>query len=538
MKGNGMNRLKKTAMTLCIAVSLSGVQSVWAVEEQPIAKGENGQWLTSVQLHAGTGELGETDGMASDATFRSPNRLLLLEDGSVLISDEKNQLIRKLNNGQVETFAGAVIGFDNYGYPTGALVDGDTGKSLFREPAGMAADSEGNVYVADAGNHAIRKIDKVGKVTTIAGHGILGHEDGKGDAASFYFPQDVAAAADGTLYVADTLNHSIRKITSDGTVTTISGVPNRAVTLSPGQADFAGDYRDGTISEALFNEPSGLVLDEKGNLYVSDKGNQRIRYIDFDNDRVSTVAGASVASAESIYEWGGLHAPGGFADGAADQALFNFPKGIALTKEGGLLIADSLNHSIRYLFDGQVTTIAGDIGQYSGKKDGIDRYSGLQAPSDVAVLSDGSVLVADAYNNSLRLITPYRLSADLASEDTLKVFKDDKRIEFDTDPEISNGRTMVPVRAITEALGFEVKFDDEAQMVQLILGDEAIELYLGETRMRKLVQNKLEKETTIDASPYIKNDRTYVPLRFFSEELGLDVQWVGEYRAVILRDRT
>jgi sugar lactone lactonase YvrE len=534
MKGNGMNRLKKTAMTLCIAVSLTGVQNVWAAEDQPIAKGENGQWLTTVQLHAGTGELGETDGAANAATFRSPNGLLLLEDGSVLVSDEKNQLIRRLHNGQVETFAGVVIGFDNYGYPTGAWVDGDTETSLFREPAGMDADSEGNIYVADAGNHAIRKIDKEGKVTTIAGHGIIGHEDGKGDAASFYFPQDVAAAADGTLYVADTLNHSIRKITSDGTVTTISGVPNRAVSLSPGQADFAGDYRDGTISEALFNEPSGLALDEKGNLYVSDKGNQRIRYIDFDNDRVSTVAGASMASAESIYE-GWLHAPGGFADGDADQALFNFPKGIALTKEGGLFIADSLNHSIRYLYEGRVTTIAGDIAQYSGKKDGIDRYSGLQSPSDVAVLPDDTVLVADAYNNSLRLITPYRLAAALKEEETLKIFKDEKRIEFDTDPEISNGRTMVPVRAITEALGFEVKFLGEEQIVQLSQGDKTIELYVGQTKMRKLVANQVEKETAIDASPYIKNDRTYVPLRFFSEELGLDVQWIGEYRAVILR---
>jgi sugar lactone lactonase YvrE len=530
-----MSYMKKIALTLSLVTALSGASSAFAAGTDAIVRGENGQWLTHVELLAGTGELGFDDGAAAVSTFRTPNRLLAMPDGSVLISDQKNHLIRQWNGKDIQTHSGVVLEQDSLGHAIGALIDGKAGESLFQLPEGIAVDQQGNVYVADAGNHAIRKIDKNGQVSTLAGNGVIGINDGKGKAASFYYPTDVVVTADGTLYVADTLNHAIRKVTADGMVTTISGVSQRIVSPFPEIKDYAGDFKDGKLSEALFNEPTGLELDARGNLYVSDKGNQRIRYIDFAKGEVTTVAGSAQHSSSRMYEENGLFAPGGFADGKASEALFNHPKGIALTEEGGLLIADSMNHSIRYLQDGQVTTVAGDSSQYSGKSNGIDRYARLQAPSDVAVLADGTIMVADAYNNTLRQIVPYRLPISLAEEEGLKVFHGEERIEFDTEPEISNGRTMVPVRAITEALGFEVEFNDEAMSLQLIQGNEAIELYIGKPGMTKLVDAQAVKETTIDAAPYIKNDRTYVPLRFFSEELGLDVQWIGDYRAVIVR---
>lgn len=189
-------------------------------------------------------------------------------------------------------------------------MDGASDLSLFSGPQGIATDAQGNVYVADTGNHSIRKIDPSGNVSTIAGDGVLGKEDGPGSKARFNSPLDVAVAADGTVYVADTLNHAIRSISPSGQVTTLNAASGRAVEVSPGQAAPAGDFADGALAQAKFNEPSGLALDGKGNLYVSDAGNQRIRYIDLQQGTVTTAAGSG--KAEALKD---LYVPGGFATG-------------------------------------------------------------------------------------------------------------------------------------------------------------------------------------------------------------------------------
>jgi sugar lactone lactonase YvrE len=491
----------------------------------------NGQLMADVSTFAGIGDFKYSNGAALSAGFRSPSGVLALADGTVLVGDSRDHLIRKISAGQVTTFAGPelVINLNGQGFPTGGLLDGRATESFFDEPIGLAEDGRGNVYVADSGNHSIRKISSSGQVTTLAGNGIFGNADGKGSDARFNHPSDVAVAADGTVYVADTLNHQIRKVTADGTVSTLNEASDRGIQVTPGVAVIAGDYKDGKLKEAKFNEPSALAIDAKGNLFVSDTGNQRIRYIDLNSGVVTTVAGTGATATDALY------AIGNYADGEALNASFDFPKGIAVTSEGGLLIADSLNHSIRYLLDGKVSTLAGTT--FTGEANGVESNASLYNPADVAIAPDGTILVADAYNNKIRKITPYRLPDSLPSDDRIKVVYGGQVISFKAQPEISDGRTMVPIRAISEALGYEVKYTEQNALktVQLTKGDVTIELYIDKTGIKRAEKNKAATFQTTDAAPYVKQNLTYVPIRFFAEQAGLDVQWDQTHRTAIIR---
>lgn len=520
---------------LAASLLLGGTTAFGAGIDQAVIGGE-GQPLSEVTTAAGKGDLGETNGKAADSSFRAPWSLLPIADGSVLVADARSHLIRKLSGSEVSAYAGITIGKDDYSYPVGGMLDGKASAAVFHQPKGLAADKDGNVYVADMENHAVRKIGKDGSVTTLAGSGVLGNQDGKGKDAAFYMPQDVAVAADGTVYVADTLNHAIRKITADGTVTTLNALSVRGVEVTPGQLVTAGDYADGALKSAKFNEPAGLALDARGNLYVSDSGNQLIRYIDLSAGTVSTVAGDSTTK----YGKTDMYAAGDFADGEAGKARFNFPKGIAVTADGGLLIADALNHSVRYLKDGIVRTIAGQKDNAGGSRDGTERYAGLHHPSDVAVLNDGSILVADAYNNKIRKITFYDLPAGITSDGTIKVVYGGSKINFDALPEFSNGRTMVPVRIITETLGFKVMFNEDTatgeRTVDLSKDGATIRLTIGKEEMKRIAQDSTVASMQMDVAPYIKSDLTYVPVRFFAEGLGLNVEWHEATSTVILRE--
>ena len=333
------------------------------------------------QTIAGAGTVGDADGPARSASFRQPMGIAVHTDGTAYIADSTNQLIRKIANDTVSTYAGLTISRDAKGFPEGTLLDGPLNQSMFQQPQGLDIDREGNLYVADAENHSIRKITPQG-VVTVAGDGVQGHQDGREEKARFHSPADVAVANDGTIYVADTLNHVIRKITPKGRVTTLNSLSERIVELSSGYVERAGDYRDGKLSEAKFNEPTGIALDAQGNLYVSDSGNQRIRYIDLKNETVATVAGET----SLVYPQGNLYAEGANEDGEAGKAKFRFPKGIAVTAEGGLVIADSVNHAIRYLYGGRVITLA----------------SSFDTPVDVDVDNRGNIWVVDSGANVIQ----------------------------------------------------------------------------------------------------------------------------------------
>jgi len=491
--------------------------------------------LTSVSVFAGSGDFEDWDGAASEASFRMPQGIAVLRDGSVLVAEGNNHLIRQIANGQVSTYAGLMLKTDANGSPSGGWNDGTRSTAAINAPSGIDTDAAGNIYIADSENHAIRKISTDGTVSTVAGDGVLGLKDGAGSEARFYHPQDVAVAADGTLYVADTLNHAIRRITPDGQVATLNAPSDRAIEVAAGYAVPAGDYADGKLAESKFNEPTSIAIDDKGNLYVSDTGNHLIRYMDLTEGTVTTAAGLSPGE-QPVYEQGALYAAGGYADGSSSEARFYSPRGIALTEEQGLIIADSLNHTIRYFVNGQVSTIAGVPAQF-GQLDGINGHNLLHHPTDVAVLPDGNVLIADSYNNQIRELEWYKLPGDLPENDQVKVVFENQIIPFDAQPEIVQGRTMVPVRALSEKMGYEVGFENNERTIELVKGDVKLRLQVGSRVIAaENVATGTQEQLEIEGAPYIKAGRTYVPLRFFSEAFGADVTWDGTARTVILRE--
>ena len=239
------------------------------------------------------GAAGSADGTGSAARFRDPRGVAVDSAGNVYVADYSNHTIRKITPaGVVSTLAGLA------GNP--GSDDGTGNAARFSQPAGVAVDSAGNVYVADTFNHTIRKITSAGMVSTLAGlAGSLGSEDGPVSGARFNHPYGVAVdSASGNVYVADSANHTIRKITPAGVVSTLAGLAG-----NPGSADGIG-------SAARFNSPYGVAVDSAGNVYVADSHNNTIRKI--------TPAGA-------VSTLAGLAGMVGSADGTGSAARFNFP---------------------------------------------------------------------------------------------------------------------------------------------------------------------------------------------------------------------
>lgn len=263
-------------------------------------------------LAGNSGLAGSTDGTGTAAQFRGPAGVAIGPDGIIYVADGANNTIRKVTSaGVVTTLAGSpgVTGSSN----------GTGSSASFFAPVGVAIDSIGTVYVADRGNNLIRKITSSGVVTTLAGSGAAGSANGVGTQASFNYPQGVALDANGNLFVADSGNSSIRKITPGGVVTTLAG------SGSPGKAD-------GIRSSASFDRPYSLVVDTiSNNVYVADTNNNTIRTIS-PTGVVSTVAGTGQV---------------GNVNGIASQASFYYTEGVAMDQNGNLYVADYGNNEIR-----------------------------------------------------------------------------------------------------------------------------------------------------------------------------------------------
>ena len=212
-----------------------------------------------VSTFAGSGVVGSADGAGILASFRDPTGVAVDSNGNVYVAEPWNCLIRKISpSGVVTTLAG--VG------STSGHTDGNGPQALFSGPSGLAVDSSGTVYVADTWNNLIRKITPGGEVTTWAGS-VQGYADGTGANASFFGPSGLAVDSNGNVYVADAWNHLIRKITPSGVVTTLAGTAR------------VGGYEDGIGTQASFSGPTGLAIDRSGNLYVADPGNHVIRKI-------------------------------------------------------------------------------------------------------------------------------------------------------------------------------------------------------------------------------------------------------------------
>ena len=293
----------------------------------------------------------------------------LATDGSLYVTDADAHTIRRLASTGTMTNVAGTAG-------SKGSADGGPEVSRFFSPLGVAVDAQGAVYVADGENHTVRKITSAGTVSTIAGTaGIKGSTDGPGTAAQFNLPHGIALAPDGTLYVADTFNHTIRKISPAGEVTTLAG--------SAGQKGSA----DGVGAAARFYHPAGLAVDAQGSLYVADNGNQTIRKITAAGN-VRTVAGTAGRK--------------GAADGTGAAASFRFPTGLAVDAIGNLYVADFLNFTIRKISPtGEVTTLAG-AELHSGHADGPGQVARFKGPVGIAADTQGVLYVADG--STIRLI--------------------------------------------------------------------------------------------------------------------------------------
>ena len=276
------------------------------------------------------------------------------------------------------------------GYAGQAGADGLAANARFNAPGGLGLDAAGNLYVADTASHIIRMITATGTVSTVAGQaGVSGSADGTNGAAQFYLPQSVAAAADGTLYVADAANHTIRKITPAGVVTTLAG--------SPGVSGSS----DGTGAGARFYQPEGIAVGSTGMVYVADTWNHTIRKI--------TPAGV-------VTTFAGSAGNSGTANGSGTTARFYQPQGIAVDGSGNVYVADTANHTLRKITPGgTVSTLAGTAGSF-GAADGSGGSAQFYGPASVCVDSATNVYVADNFNHTIRKVTPAGLVTTVAGQ--------------------------------------------------------------------------------------------------------------------------
>lgn len=523
-----MNKRMKLGLILLLAAALVLPTSAYAAAHTDWTKSAE---LYEIRTWAGDREWGLEDGNAAEAKFFHPRSIAELPDGRLLIADSSNHRLRVLDGKQSITYAGMDTGSDYARMPIGAYHDDSLELAAFNKPSGIAIDSDGIIYVADADNHSIRRIGKDGRVTTLAGSGMIGLDDGTGKEATFHSPSDVAVDKQGNVYVADTLNHAIRKILPDGKVETVTAVSSRIVEYVPGAVEAVGDFQDGPIAKAKFNEPSGLAVDEEGNLYISDRGNQRIRYMDIAAGTVATVAGGGEYGPQAPY------VKGDFTDGLALEARFDAPEGLAIAQDGTLVVADSLNHAIRLLRDGSVTTLTGVPTEY-GYSDGVPYAAQFNHPTDVAILSDGRLAIADEYGNAIRVLQSYKRPEGLPDDNTITVLIDGEQVATDVRAELRAGATLLPLRSVGDALGYEVDYDDETNEAILIAGDTTYRMKKGSVTVFKSSHDGVREELMLNGEPVIVQNRLLVPVRFFAEELGLDIRWDTAERNVVIRHLT
>ena len=322
---------------------------------------------------------GYRDGGSSVAQFKQPFGMCMDNAGNIYIADAGNNCIRKIStSGIVSTYAGNGIA---------GSIDGQAANAQFNSPSGVCIDSSGNLYVADFQNHSIRKITSDGNVSTIAGSGQPGYSDGFGTDAQFDYPRGICIDASGVLYVSDSWNHRIRKITQDGNVTTFAGGGDSI------GVDSQGEWTDAQDTSARFFTPCGLSIDNTGNIYVADALNHRIRKID-GLGNVTTIAGSGDSG------WNA----GGFNDGQADSSKLNTPTELFVTNSGDVIFSDTYGNRIRKVsIDGFVSTIAG-TGD-AGLKNGDASTAQFNTPRGVVADSSGSkIYVIDSKNNLIRVI--------------------------------------------------------------------------------------------------------------------------------------
>ena len=261
------------------------------------------------------------------------------------------------------------------------IITGRNDTTILAEPFGMCSDTKGNLYVADVGRRCILKVDGKGEVSVFAGSDKEGTADGTLNDVSFVGPSGICFDKKGNMYIAGFGGQNIRKISPDGIVSTLAGTGKEG-------------YLDGAAHSAKFSSPRGICADSKGNIFVADCWNHRIRKISPDGV-VTTFAGGGKTGELVVNDW---------KDGADTTARFDAPCGMSIDKNDNLYVADANNSCIRRITsDGYVTTIAG-TGKQKGLKDGPYGKSLLNVPTEVFVSSESEVYFSDTYNHCIRKI--------------------------------------------------------------------------------------------------------------------------------------
>lgn len=354
----------------------------------------------TISTIAGDGVAGYSGdgGPATSAKMNVTRGIVTDPDGNVYIVDQSNNVIREVTtNGIINT----VVGTGVAGY-NGTNIQGTRAQLYF--PYRLAMDPPGNLYIADTGNMLIRKLSPGGILTNVAGTpGVCAYTGDGGAAinAGLCEPFDAVVDALGNMYIADTLNNVVRKVGTNGIITTVAGNgkgagqnPGNYNGPGSGTGGYSGD--GGPATKAALNYPVSVAVDAAGNLYIADQFNNVVRKVDA-NGIITTFAGS--------YGNGGIGYSGD--GGQASNAAFVLPAGIAVDTAGDVYIADSNNYVIReVLTNGVIWTIAGNGKDgYSGDG-GASTSAELNYPRSVAVGTFGDIYVADTSNNVVRELTP------------------------------------------------------------------------------------------------------------------------------------
>ena len=368
---------------LTLGAALAAIGAALAAVPPAFAAGE-------IFTLAGNGRTGFTGdgGRAVAARLNGPVDVTPTLDGGYLIADEGNDRVRFISaGGRISTAAGSrTQGYGGDGGPAiGAALNGPSAVAL----------TSGGYLIADRFNNRIRAVLPDGRITTVAGAGAagLGGDGGPATAAQLNLPADVAPLPDGGFLIADTFNNRVRRVSAGGVITTVAGAGSPAPPDETGGAEndarggFAGD--GGPATSALLDGPEGVAPISGGGFLIADTGNDRIRLVGQDGT-IRTVAGGGIGG-----------------DGlAATAAALSAPRGLAVTSNGSLLIADTGNDRIRRVtLDGRIATVAGGG---RGPDGGAATAAALNAPADVTPSPEGGFLLADSGSDRVRGVPPFR----------------------------------------------------------------------------------------------------------------------------------